>query len=124
MMPEREIVSDERIFHGSPRLCYSILVSLSRLGGEHRSRRIFIELSRGAIIAKPSQTFKKRQREIKLREKAQLKRQRRLERGTQKAQGLTGEPDGDQVFPGDLGLAPEAGLPGETAFGEDQSHES
>ena len=35
-------------------------------------------------MAKPSQTFKKRQREHKLREKAQMKRERRQQRGMEK----------------------------------------
>jgi hypothetical protein len=35
-------------------------------------------------MAKPSQTFKKRQRENKLREKAQMKRERRQQRGMEK----------------------------------------
>lgn len=35
-------------------------------------------------MARPSQTFKKRQRENKLREKAQLKRERREQRGMEK----------------------------------------
>jgi len=35
-------------------------------------------------MAKPSQTFKKRQRENKLREKAQLKRERRQQRQIQR----------------------------------------
>jgi len=48
---------------------------------------------RGAIIAKPSQTFKKRQREIKLREKAQLKRERRRQRTLDKTQ-----PPADESF--------------------------
>ncbi len=35
-------------------------------------------------MAKPSQTFKKRQRENKLRERAQMKRERRLQRVMEK----------------------------------------
>lgn len=47
-------------------------------------------------MAKPSQTFKKRQRENKLREKAQLKRERRQQRQVEKKTTLadgTGRPD-------------------------------
>jgi hypothetical protein len=51
-------------------------------------------------IAKPSQTFQKRQRENKLREKAQQKRERRQQRQIEKKRGLIeptqpelGEPD-------------------------------
>ena len=47
--------------------------------------------NRGAIIAKPSQTFKKRQREQRLREKAQLKRERRQQRAAEKALTVTAE---------------------------------
>jgi hypothetical protein len=39
-------------------------------------------------MAKPSQTFKKRQREHKLREKAQMKRERRQQRQSEKKAGL------------------------------------
>lgn len=39
-------------------------------------------------MAKPSQTFKKRQRENKLRERAQLKLARREQRRQEKKQGL------------------------------------
>ncbi len=39
-------------------------------------------------MAKPSQTFKKRQREHKLREKAQMKRERRQQRQNEKKAGL------------------------------------
>lgn len=39
-------------------------------------------------MAKPSQTFKKRQRELKLREKAQLKRERRQQRQNEKKAGV------------------------------------
>jgi hypothetical protein len=63
--------------------------------------------NRGAIIAKPGQTFKKRQREHKLREKAQLKRDRRQQRAADKALGVTAdnadqqpdlpEPEDDQL---------------------------
>ena len=42
-------------------------------------------------MAKSSQTFKKRQRESKLRERAQLKRQRREERRTGKKQSMASE---------------------------------
>jgi len=45
-------------------------------------------------MAKPSQTFKKRQREHKLREKAQMKRERRQQRQNEKRAGLAG---GNQV---------------------------
>ena len=38
-------------------------------------------------MAKPSQTFKKRQREHKLREKAQMKRERRQQRQIEKKSG-------------------------------------
>lgn len=41
-------------------------------------------------MAKPSQTFKKRQRELKLREKAQLKRERRQQRQNEKKAGPAG----------------------------------
>lgn len=46
-------------------------------------------------MAKPSQTFKKRQRENKLREKAQLKRERRRQRQMERktSQGVGG-PEG------------------------------
>jgi len=47
-------------------------------------------------MAKPSQTFKKRQREMKLREKAQLKFQRRLQRGQEKSQAASTATAGDQ----------------------------
>ncbi len=39
-------------------------------------------------MAKPSQTFKKRQRENKLREKAQMKRERRQQRQTERKTSL------------------------------------
>jgi len=39
-------------------------------------------------MAKPSQTFKKRQREHKLREKAQMKRERRQQRQNEKKAGV------------------------------------
>jgi hypothetical protein len=46
-------------------------------------------------MAKPSQTFKKRQRENKLREKAQLKRERRQQRQIErKASRAVDGPDG------------------------------
>jgi hypothetical protein len=47
----------------------------------------------GTSMAKPSQTFKKRQRENKLREKAQLKRERRQQRQSEKkaSQAVRGE---------------------------------
>ncbi len=48
-------------------------------------------------MAKPSQTFKKRQRENKLREKAQLKRERRQQRQTEK-KALQATPGNDN-FP-------------------------
>jgi hypothetical protein len=55
-------------------------------------------------MAKPSQTFKKRQRENKLREKAQLKRERRqqrqIERKTSQAIGSedsSARPEQNQV---------------------------
>jgi hypothetical protein len=77
----------------------------SRFEG-HRWRRFrfsgtwpSITSERGAVIAKPSQTFKKRQREMKLREKAQLKRQRRQQRAEEKAQGPAVEPEDDQLQP-------------------------
>jgi hypothetical protein len=46
-------------------------------------------------MAKPSQTFKKRQRENKLREKAQLKRERRQQRQVEKKTTLAN--GGDQT---------------------------
>jgi hypothetical protein len=49
-------------------------------------------------MAKPSQTFKKRQRENKLREKAQLKRERRQQRQVEKKTTLANGGDHpDQV---------------------------
>jgi len=49
-------------------------------------------------MAKPSQTFKKRQRENKLREKAQLKRERRQQRQVEKKTTLANGGDRpDQV---------------------------
>ena len=49
-------------------------------------------------MAKPSQTFKKRQRENKLREKAQLKRERRQQRQVEKKTTLeTGGERPDQI---------------------------
>ena len=49
-------------------------------------------------MAKPSQTFKKRQRENKLREKAQLKRERRQQRQVEKKTTLAnGGDQPDQV---------------------------
>ena len=45
-------------------------------------------------MAKPSQTFKKRQRENKLREKAQLKRERRQQRQIEKKASRAIRPDG------------------------------
>jgi len=42
-------------------------------------------------MAKPSQTFKKRQREHKLRERAQLKLQRREQRRAEKKLGVKSE---------------------------------
>ncbi len=50
-------------------------------------------------MAKNSQTFRKRQREIKLREKAQLKRERREQRGKEKKDllALDAQPVSDQV---------------------------
>lgn len=69
-------------------------------------------------MAKPSQTFKKRQREHKLREKAQLKRERRQQRRMERklSQGAEGpeggaRPDQNQVEatdPGELGAEQDA----------------
>jgi hypothetical protein len=59
----------------------------------------FITLRTRCAIAKPSQTFKKRQREIKLREKAQLKRERRQQRAQERAQGIAVQPASDQHQP-------------------------
>jgi hypothetical protein len=50
-------------------------------------------------MARGNQTFKKRQRENKLREKAQLKRERRQERRSEKKKGLDG---GMDDFAGDM----------------------
>jgi hypothetical protein len=52
-------------------------------------------------MAKPSQTFKKRQREHKLREKAQLKRERRQQRQIEKKAGRTDGPYIEEVQPDD-----------------------
>ncbi|HLW78635.1 MAG TPA: hypothetical protein VKU44_03460 [Terriglobia bacterium] len=54
-------------------------------------------------MAKPSQTFKKRQRENKLREKAQLKRERRAQRQADRkaSQAADGQDSGARL---DLGL--------------------
>jgi len=51
-------------------------------------------------MAKPSQTFKKRQREHKLREKAQMKRDRRQQRQLERkaSQAVLGEDGGDRPF--------------------------
>jgi hypothetical protein len=64
-------------------------------------------------MAKPSQTFKKRQRENKLREKAQLKRERRQQRQTEK-KALQATPGNDnfshhEPTPNPLPLAEEGG---------------
>jgi ribose 1,5-bisphosphokinase PhnN len=59
-------------------------------------------------MAKPSQTFKKRQRENKLREKAQLKRERRQQRQVEKKTTLTN--GGNRPDSTEFGLgAPEDG---------------
>jgi hypothetical protein len=63
-------------------------------------------------MAKPSQTFKKRQREHKLREKAQMKRERRQQRQNEKKAGVAGGPE----FPGvsqDDSFEPAAALEAE-----------
>ncbi len=60
-------------------------------------------------MAKSSQTFRKRQREIKVREKAQLKRERREQRRKERkeTEALGPQPAGEQ--PGLAGAEPEAG---------------
>jgi hypothetical protein len=51
-------------------------------------------------MAKPSQTFKKRQRENKLREKSQMKRERRQQRGMEKKFAKeTGQVDSSSLAP-------------------------
>jgi hypothetical protein len=58
-------------------------------------------------MARGNQTFQKRQRENKLREKALQKRQRREQRKSEKKQLLASERAFDQVEPGNpLGIAP------------------
>lgn len=58
-------------------------------------------------MARPSQTFKKRQRENKLREKAQLKRERREQRGMEKKLSKSADPaDGALLVPGTIEPAP------------------
>ncbi len=60
-------------------------------------------------MAKSGQTFRKRQRENKLREKAQLKRERREQRQKEKkvSQALVSEPAADQA--NTTGVEPIAG---------------
>lgn len=54
-------------------------------------------------MAKPSQTFKKRQRENKLREKAQLKRERRQQRQIEKKASRGTRPDEvHEEYPGQM----------------------
>jgi hypothetical protein len=52
-------------------------------------------------MAKPSQTFKKRQREHKLREKAQMKRERRQQRQMEKKAGLGTGPEVQATYQDD-----------------------
>jgi hypothetical protein len=49
-------------------------------------------------MAKGGETFRKRQREMKLREKAQLKRELRAQRRTDKKTVLTSEPSATPEF--------------------------
>ncbi len=58
-------------------------------------------------MAKPSQTFKKRQRENKLRERAQMKRERRQQRGIERKLSKVAEPaDSALPLPRDIEQAP------------------
>lgn len=58
-------------------------------------------------MAKPSQTFKKRQRENKLREKAQMKRERRQQRGMEKKFSKEASPvDSSSLVPRESEQAP------------------
>lgn len=63
-------------------------------------------------MAKPSQTFKKRQREHKLREKAQMKRERRQQRQLEKKAGSAGGPE-VEGFPQDESFEPAAAIEAE-----------
>ena len=59
-------------------------------------------------MAKSSQTFRKRQREIKVREKAQLKRERREQRRNEKKALLAPLPLDSTLPAGVTGANPEA----------------
>ncbi|HEV3278079.1 MAG TPA: hypothetical protein VG860_14780 [Terriglobia bacterium] len=66
-------------------------------------------------MAKPSQTFKKRQREQKLREKAQLKRERRQQRQTENKANLM---SGNAAQSADQDLEPAAVLEADVVPGD------
>ncbi len=60
-------------------------------------------------MAKSSQTFRKRQRENKLRERAQLKRERREQRRNEKKQSLALAPQPAADVANPTGVEPVAG---------------
>jgi hypothetical protein len=60
-------------------------------------------------VAKPSQTFKKRQRELKLREKAQLKRERRQQRQIEKRASQAKRAETNDAHSGGPGVSSAAG---------------
>jgi hypothetical protein len=65
-------------------------------------------------MAKPSQTFKKRQRENKLRERAHMKRERRQQRGMErKLSKAADQADSAQLVPQEIEKAPSYNPVGE-----------
>lgn len=65
----------------------------------------------GGSMAKGGETFRKRQREVKLREKAQLKRELRAQRRNDKKAALTSEPSATSEF---SAVPPEIAVPEQT----------
>jgi hypothetical protein len=60
-------------------------------------------------VAKPSQTFKKRQRELKLREKAQQKRERRQQRQIEKRASQAKRAETNDAYSGGTEVSSDAG---------------